>query len=549
LINIVPDEPPWAPDRQLRGASRAGPGEVGRQILAGFDAGSVRAVLHAACSSPSGVHHLPILADLLLQSYAFPPRGARPASPDDLSRWINMVRAEVPGVTAKDDWIPCDPRLLVRAKVGERRRALHPGLLSRPQDLLPTVLEYGECIEPVLLDGLGFGLSDVAELAMRIMEVERTIFAPHWTGQRPTDPADPARVSAEEVQAAQQLLATWMGETNDDALPAVLRVASDESMEPERRKRLVAALAWSTREAAELASDQRGWLLRGALFVRYDTQVAPAPGGVVLDSLSAATLALLKHTAAACKSAKRRAQPNSRGSEPAERLHGVARAKVVTSLLGLPADVITGAITDAGDEITAIVAPGSRHLVAIQVVGDIDPQNMPRKIDRAHKQLRRVRPGSTLRPPSGVTAEDAWTAVPQDFLFREAAPESAGSRTICSDVQVRRVALVAGPWAQPRLRRRGVVRVGLNWRSATRRVASDGSAWPSSASRSPKSRMVRRTASGRPRRPWMRITRWYSSSLTGSYSMACSKAAIASSGWSGSWISAMRAYTPRSWWR
>jgi hypothetical protein len=475
LINVVPDEPPWAPDRQPRGASGVGPGEVGRQILAGFEATSVRAVLHAACSSPGAVHHLPILADLLLQSYAFPPRGERRASPDDLSRWINAVRAEVPGVTAKDDWIPCDPRLLVRAKVGERRRPLHPGLLSRPQDLLPTVLEYAECIDPVLLDGLGFGLSDVAELAMRLMEGERAILAPHWTGQRPTDPADPARVSAEEVQAAQQLLAPWTDDTNDDALPAALRVESDQSMEPERHERLVAALAWSTWEAAVLVSHQRGWLLRAALFVRYDTQVAPAPGGVVLDSLSAATLALLTHTAAAHKPGKRRAsRPSHHGTEPAERLHGVARAKVVTSLLGLPADIITGAITDAGDEITAIVAPGNRHLVAIQVIADTDPQTLPRKIDRAHKQLRRVRPGSTIRPPTGVTAEDAWTAVPQNLLFAKAAPTQAGGRTIRSDVQVRRVALVAGPWAQPRLRRRGVVTMTVDeWRDLTARSGDD----------------------------------------------------------------------------
>ena len=156
------------------------------------------------------------------------------------------------------------------------------------------------------------------------------------------------------------------------------------------------------------------------------------------------------------------------------RLHGVARGVVVASLLGLPAHVITGAITDTGDEITAIVAPGNRNLVAIQVVADTDPQTLPRKIDRAHRQLRRVRPGSTLRPPSGVTAEDAWAAVPRDLLFAAAAPTPAGSRTIRSDVQVRRVTLVAGPWAQPRLRRRGVVTMTVDeWRDLAARSGED----------------------------------------------------------------------------
>ena len=209
LIDIVSGKPPWALDRRLTTGSTLGPGEVGRQILAGYEQGSVRALLHAACSSPGAVHHLPLLADLLAQSYAFAPRGLRTAGRDDLPRWVNLVRAEVPGVTVRDDWIPCDPRLLVRAMVSERRRPVHPGLLTRPQDLLPTVMEYAECVDPVLLDGMGFGLSDVAELAMRIMEVEREVLAPAWTGERPTDPADPVRVSLAEMQAVQGLLAAW----------------------------------------------------------------------------------------------------------------------------------------------------------------------------------------------------------------------------------------------------------------------------------------------------------------------------------------------------
>lgn len=431
---------------------------VGRQILAGFEAGTVRALLHAACSSPTAVHHLPILADLWAQSYAFPPRGARSADLGDLSRWINTVRAEVPGVAAMDDWIPCDPRLIVRTRIGGRRRPVHPGLLSRPHDLYPTVIEHAECIDPLLVGTLGFGLSDVAELAMRIMEVERLALGPHWTGQRPTDPADPARVSRAEVQAAEQLLAGWADHANDTGLPVPLLIAGDESLESDRRERLVAAYAWCTREAADIAA-QPGWLLRGAIFVRHNGQVAPAPAGVVMDSLAAATLALVKQATASLKPTSRRRtyRKVDGASDPASHLLAIARGKVVMSLRGLPAHVFTGAVTDAGLEITAVIAPGGRHLVAVQVVADIDPKALSRAVDRGHKQLRRLRPGSILRLPSFAAAGDPGMASPKDLPFAAGATTPAGTYAIRSDVEVRRVALVAGPWAQPRLRRRGVV--------------------------------------------------------------------------------------------
>lgn len=429
---------------------------VGRQILAGFEAGTVRSLLHAACSSPSAVHHLPILADLLAQSYAFPPRGERHATPGDLSRWINTVRAEVPGVTRQDDWIPCDPRLLVRNRIGGRRRPVHPGLLSRPQDLVPTVLEHAECIDPLLVDTLGFGLSDVAELAMRIMEAERLVLGPHWTGQRPSDPSEPATVSVEEAQAAQRLLAGWAQSASDAGLPAPLLAAGDESMESDRCERLVAALVWCAREASDIAA-QRGWLLRGALFVGHDGQLAPAPAGVVMDGLAAATLALVKHTAAGLKPARRRSsRRRGQPSDPTTQLLAIARGKVVMSLRGLPAHVFAGAVTDTGQEMTAIVAPGGRHLVAVQVIADTDPKGVPRELDRAHKLLRRVRPASILQLPSGA-ADAAEVALPTDLPFDAAATSSTGTRVVRSDVEVRRVTLVAGPWRRPRLNRRGVV--------------------------------------------------------------------------------------------
>ena len=83
----------------------------------------------------------------------------------------------------------------------------------------------------------------------------------------------------------------------------------------------------------------------------------------------------------------------------------------------------------------------------VQVVADADPHALPRKIDRAHKRLRRVRAGAPLRPPADLPGEDedAWAAFARDVLFATAPSEEVYGRVIRADVQVRHVILVAGP--------------------------------------------------------------------------------------------------------
>jgi hypothetical protein len=334
MVDFSENRTPWARDWRPS-ATPADPGVVGRQILAGFEAGAVRALLHAACSSPTAVHHHASPRRSVGPVVRLPTaRGERPATPGDFSRWINTVRAEVPGVTVQDDWIPCDPRLIVRAGMGGRRRPVHPGLLSRPQDLFPTVLEHAECIDPLLIDTLGFGLSDVAELAMRIMERERLALGPHWTGQRPTDPGDPAQVSGEEVQAAQRLLAGWA----DHAISAGLRSGCCCGCEDDLLAGEVFELADEVAFAApsvDLRVVEVGSATSALLRPPPRARTRPASAVsasesssailrriVVLDAPVASCTAVIPprpHDFASVASAKRRSRSFNRGSSPASR--------------------------------------------------------------------------------------------------------------------------------------------------------------------------------------------------------------------------------------
>jgi hypothetical protein len=239
------------------------------------------AVLHAACSSPGAIHHLPVIAEMLVQAHAYPPAGQRVAQPRDLGRWIHAIRIEAPWVTSRDDFLPWDPRLMVRVPTRGVLRPVHPGWLRRPLDTLAMLGDYAECVDPVLIPELGFGLADVVDIGARMMEAERRALAPHWPADRRADWRAGAVVSADEVAAAATYLSTWSVEAESALLPAQLWVTSDNSLSPAERHQTSAALAWVTHDAAEIAAGT-DWLMRGALFVRHGGKTVPVPAGVVL---------------------------------------------------------------------------------------------------------------------------------------------------------------------------------------------------------------------------------------------------------------------------
>src|SRR5436190_1782281 len=139
-----------------------------------------------------------------------------------------------------------------------------PGAVHR----LPTLAEWAQAADPVLLPLLGFGVADVVELALRLIAVQRRALVGSWTGRRPADAAEPATVTGGEVAAAAAFLDRWRAQTAQGGLPGCLReiggTTGDLALTDAEVGRLVKAMDWCTRDAGELSA-RPGWLLQGGL--------------------------------------------------------------------------------------------------------------------------------------------------------------------------------------------------------------------------------------------------------------------------------------------
>jgi hypothetical protein len=152
--------------------------EVIAAAMAGFEPWSAHSVVHVACSSPSAVHRLPTLTALLVGAWANPPVGIREATAEDLSGWLIAPALASDGYLEAEDWVPADPRSEVRTEWSGVVWPLHPGWLDQPWETLELVRRLAEAVDPVLERELGFGIGDVAELALRISGLERVFLGP-----------------------------------------------------------------------------------------------------------------------------------------------------------------------------------------------------------------------------------------------------------------------------------------------------------------------------------------------------------------------------------
>ncbi|OLB80080.1 MAG: hypothetical protein AUI14_08115 [Actinobacteria bacterium 13_2_20CM_2_71_6] len=452
------------PDREGEAVSPEAVGEVGRWCLAPFDAASTAAVLFAACSSPGAVHRLPTLATLLVECHAGAARGRRLAEGQDVAVWAGEVRARVPAVAGYEDWVPNDPVKLVRVLWDGRMWPLHPGLQRYPQDVLPELRESAQAADPVLVPLLGFGVGDVVELALRLIAVQRALVR-SWTGQRALDAAAPATVTGGEVAAAAAFLDGWRAQTAQGGLPGCLReiggTTGDLALTDAEVGRLVKAMDWCTRDAGALSA-RPGWLLQGGLLLRdHDQRVWPAPAGLLLPGVQAAATTLLAMAGRGQRPARRSGTGPQQPDPVTRELAAAAEARFLTSVRGLPAHLVGPVDTDTSGTVTALLVPGARHAIAVQIVAGTEPQATAREADRARRHLQRLRPGAVIRYQPGDVPAATDTLRSQDLPF-EAGILTGPAGRLRASVVVRRVVLVAGPWEPPWPRRPGVVLLGID---------------------------------------------------------------------------------------
>ena len=207
------------------------------RALADFEATSVAAVLHAACSSAGTIHRLPSIAGLWVAFWSNQPTGHRVADPEALGRWVWRLRQAMPSYSEVEDWVPLDPRLQVRVRHRGRLWRLHPGLLEQPGELLAILARRDHAVEQEALDQFGFTVGDLVEVALRIIDAEFR-FGTDLSVTRPEDAETPPLLGNAEVHAASALLTAWQTSQAQPGLPAVLKQSAPSAPpNPEEARR------------------------------------------------------------------------------------------------------------------------------------------------------------------------------------------------------------------------------------------------------------------------------------------------------------------------
>src|SRR5712691_3237760 len=201
-----------------------------QRVAGGFEARSVVALLHAACSSPTARQAMASCTALLMSAWASPPAGSRLATADDLAPLVGALRVECPSLATVEDFLPLDPRFRVsfRAAVGQEGMVfrVHPGGMDSPLHVLQGIVDYAEALDPVLLPGLGFGLADLLLLAGRMLDAEISVLAPAW-GDRDVSLNSPPSATQPWLGAVDAAITTArqaaaVAGNNDLRLPEIL---------------------------------------------------------------------------------------------------------------------------------------------------------------------------------------------------------------------------------------------------------------------------------------------------------------------------------------
>lgn len=277
-------------------------------LLAGFEASSISAVLHAACSSPTSRQAMASCSALLMSSWAAPPAGSRIATADDLAGLVESLRAECPDLATVEDFLPLDPRERVRFRGALEGEAwdfrVHPGGLESPLQALQGVLNYAEALDPVLAPRLGFGVTDMLRLAGVMLEAELEVLSPVWGGGQVTRESPP-EVTEPEVDASRRFVERW--KSGDFLQEQVFRLRDGNEDD-----RLLRAAEIVTVDYQDLSFDAGPDLAHvgPALLVRVPGGLLPVPSALIVESLTAAVTASLKFAVRHREDSAREGEPS-----------------------------------------------------------------------------------------------------------------------------------------------------------------------------------------------------------------------------------------------
>lgn len=242
------------------------------------------AVITAACDSPFAAHRIPTLEVALFAAFVGD-KQLTDGTPDSLPALLEGMAQLAPDVHAEEGWWPSDPRLMVSAALAGQRWRLHPGWTRMPTDIVDTALDVAYALDPAAEQQLGFGATDLVEVALRYMDAAVRNAAQYWSDRPRTDPgrdrlgrdpaaftlatvAIPASVVSEEIAAARR----W---ASADRL-------GDAAARCSRPPRALRAAEWATLDQGEV----RRMGMDAHFAVRVAARRWACPASLVISRLS-----------------------------------------------------------------------------------------------------------------------------------------------------------------------------------------------------------------------------------------------------------------------
>ncbi|MES4886107.1 hypothetical protein ABVB69_37255 [Streptomyces sp. NPDC000349] len=253
------------------------------RALAPFSIDSLTVLLQAALASPgcSRVHdHLLLLWTRTLRT---PARTGAAAAAADLPGLVEAAGRAAPGRGVVTDRVPSDVRGRDRfaARAG-KRLLVHPGQLAHPHLVLRSLQLTAVAVdEQARTAAVGFSLSDVLELALRLSDHTLTALSAAWPPAAPDeDPQVVCALTEDEVGAARLLAGTDL-----DAVTAMCGKPADAAR----------ALDWLTEpiEDLPLRYHPQAPLLGAVLAVTTHGRRVAVPACAATDALASAAGRLL----------------------------------------------------------------------------------------------------------------------------------------------------------------------------------------------------------------------------------------------------------------
>ena len=374
------------------------------RLLSGYEASSIRALLHAACSSPTARQAVAACTALLLSCWRDPPSGSRKAVAADLPPLVRALRSAVPELRSVEDYLPLDPRLVVRfrARHGERSWdfRVHPGSAESPLDVWRQLANYADALDPLMEVQLGVGIGDMIDVAGGMLDHELALLAPAWS-DAVVSLDSPPFVTEAEVEAA----AGYLRALSDGPPELHMQLSAERG---ERRGRAAQVL---TRAAADLSFSPGPFSpsLGPGVIVDSPAGKYPVPAGLILEGLDPAVMRIvtvltsaaggsrLRHSGSAMEMSTEDGPPGGSEAErePADRWRARSWSDLEVLCRGIALNVLQ-VVTGTGDEMV-IVVTGHRHVVAIELVAELAAEDVTIGVADARRRLASFGPGSQIR--------------------------------------------------------------------------------------------------------------------------------------------------------